>query len=111
MQAVEALVVEHRIYATCLSLDPLGLALVKDNWQRMYIQATALLLPLQPSPEFVKRFDAASQQSRLLDTHQTLAATQQYCQAHQAEISRFYSFGFGSLAQAIDAVLHPKPVD
>ena len=32
MRAVDAVVAEHRLYATCLSLTPQLLPLVQENW-------------------------------------------------------------------------------
>jgi hypothetical protein len=109
--AVEQVQKEHRIYAICLALDPLASSLVQENWQRMRIQTEALLEPLQPSAAFVKKFEAASQSSRLLDVRWSLSEATVFCQKNQAQVSQFYTFGFTALDQAVNAVLHPKAVE
>jgi hypothetical protein len=43
LQAVAAVVAEHRIYATCFSLEPMAYQLVRENWAREVKEGTEAL--------------------------------------------------------------------
>ena len=108
LQAVEKVVAEHKVYATCLSLEPTSYRIVQENWTREVSQGADALKALKPSPALVARFVAAVDSSRLIDKTMTLSAAMAYCQKNEAQVRVFHEFGFSRLSQAIDAAAKPK---
>jgi hypothetical protein len=108
LQAVEKVVAEHKIYATCLSLEPTSYRIVQENWTQEVSQGADALKALRPSPALVERFAAAVDSSRLIDKTMPLSAAMAYCQKNEAQVRVFHEFGFSRLSQAIDAAAKPK---
>lgn len=111
LQAVEKVVAEHKVYATCHSLDALSLRLVQQNWSREVGQGAEALKALKPSAALVARYLVATDSARLLDKGMTLSAAMAYCEKNHAQVTKFEEFAFSRLAIAIDtaAKLKPKP--
>lgn len=108
MQAVEKVVAEHKVYATCLALEPTTYRIVQENWTREVSQGAEALRALKPSPALVARFVAAVDSSRLIDKTMTLSAAMAYCEKNEAQVRKFHEFGFSRLSQAVDAAAKPK---
>ena len=102
LQFTEAVVAEHRIYATCLSLNKISLSIVEENWTREVKQAAERLQGEQPSADFIRRFSAAVEFDKLLDRSMPLAAAIALCHTHDRQVETFYEFGFSRLVDAID---------
>jgi hypothetical protein len=109
MQAVEKVVAEHKVYATCLSLEPTSFRIVQDNWAREVSQGAEALKALKPSPALVARFLVAVDSARLIDKDATLAVAMAFCQKNAAQVMKFHEFGFSRLSEAIDKAAKPKP--
>ncbi len=101
MKAVEKVVAEHKMYATCLSLEPMSFRIVQENWTREVSQGAEALKELKPSPALVARFLAAVDSARLLDKKMTLDLAMAYCRQNEAQVRKFHEFGFSRLSEAI----------
>lgn len=101
LAAVERVVAEHRIYATCLSLEPGSYRLVQDLWAQDVKAASAVLRDARPSVGFVARFAAAVHPSRLIDEDRSLASAIAYCHPHETQLRKFHEYGFSRLATAV----------
>ena len=101
MRAVDAVVAEHRLYATCLSRTPQMLPLVQENWKREVSEAVDALKPLKPSPGFMAKFVAAVDFSNLLDRGMSLSAAIDLCQRNEKVVNKFHEFGYTRLGTAI----------
>lgn len=108
MQAVEKVVAEHKMYATCLSLEPTTYRIVQENWTREVSQGAEALRAIKASPALVARYIAAVDSSRLLDKTMTLSAAMSFCQKNEAQVRKFHEFGFSRLAPAIDTAAKLK---
>jgi hypothetical protein len=108
LQAVEKVVAEHRVYATCLSLEPTSYRIVQDNWTREVSQGADALKALKPSPALIARFLAAVDSSRLIDKTMSLSAAMAYCQKNEAQVRVFHEFGFSRLGEAISSAAKSK---
>ena len=108
MKAVEKVVAEHKVYATCLSLEPTSYRIVHENWTREVSQGAEALKALNPSPALVARYIAAVDSARLIDKTMTLAAAMAYCEKNAAQVKKFHEFGFSRLSEAINAAFKPK---
>ncbi len=102
LQSVEAVVAEHKIYATCFSLDSTAYQIVQENWLREVKQGAETLKGLNPSVAFMARFAYAVNPTRLLDEGMTISAAMAYCQKNEQQARKFHEFGFSHLADAID---------
>ena len=108
MQAVEKVVAEHKVYATCLSLEPMSFKIVQENWTREVSQGAEALKSIKPSPALVARYLVAVDSSRLLDKTMTLTAAISYCEKNAAQVMKFHEFGFSRLSEAINTAVKPK---
>src|SRR3989338_4450634 len=102
LRLTEEVVAEHRIYATCLSLDKISLSIVEESWAREVKQAVERLRGEKPSADFIRRFSAAVEFDKLLDRSMTLAAAIDLCHTHDRQVETFYILGYSRLADAID---------
>lgn len=102
LRLTEAVVAEHRIYATCLSLNKISLSIVEENWTREVKQAAERLRGEKPSADFIRRFSAAVEFDKLLDRSMPLAAAIEFCHKHDKQVETFYMLGYSRLADAID---------
>lgn len=105
LQLTEAVVAEHRVYATCMSLDKTSLSIVEENWTREIKQAAERLRGEKPSADFIRRFSAAVEFDKLLDKSMTLAAAIDFCHKHDRQVVSFYELGFSRLVDAIDKAI------
>jgi len=103
MAAVETVVAEHRIYATCLSLDKLSLSIVQENWRREVKLATEELREVKPSAAFLHRFAGAVDFANLLDRSRHLEDAMNYCHANEKLLVNFQTFEFSHLVTAIES--------
>lgn len=110
LQLTEAVVAEHRVYATCMSLDKTSLSIVEENWAREIKQAAERLQGEKPSADFVRRFSAAVEFDNLLDRSMTLATAIDLCHTHGRQIETFHELGFSRLVDAIEKAT-TRPVE
>jgi hypothetical protein len=103
MAAVEKVVAEHRIYATCMSLDKMGLALVQQNWKEEVTLATEELRKVKPSATFVLRFAGAVDFSNLLNRSRNFGDAMDYCHTNEKQLRMFDTFEFSHLVTAIES--------
>lgn len=103
VKAIDAVVAEHQVYATCLSLEPQGLSLVQESWRREVAQAADSLKSLKASPALLIRFVSATDVSRLFDGSMRLSAAVDLCRKNEATVRKFYEFGYTRLAAAVEA--------
>jgi hypothetical protein len=101
IRATDAVVAEHKVYATCLALDKQGLALVRENWRREVAQAVDVLRDLQPPALFALRFSEAIDFSRLLDGDMKLSAAVEFCHKNEKTTLKFYELGYARLSSAV----------
>ena len=101
IRATDAVVAEHRVYATCLALDGQGLALVRENWRREVAQAVDALRDLKSPALFALRFSEATDFSRLLDGDMKLSAAMEFCQKNEKTTRKFYELGYTRLASTV----------
>jgi len=102
LQAVNTIVAEHRLYATCMSLDKVSLSIVEENWRREVKQATEAFKDLNPPPTFWPQFNAAVSFDKLLDRNATLGSTMALCHKNDKAVAQFQSFGFSHLRSAAE---------
>lgn len=103
-KAIESVVAEHQLYATCLSLEPSALPLVQESWRRDVAQAADTLKRLKASPGLMARFMVMTDASRLLDDSMRLSAAIALCHKNEATVRKFHEFGQTRLAAALEAV-------
>ena len=108
LNAIDKVVAEHRIYATCMSLDKLSHRVVQENWAREIKLGAEALRPLNPSVGFVARYAKAVEPSRLLENDMPLSTAMTYCWANEAQVQKFHVFDFSRLADAINKVVVRK---
>jgi hypothetical protein len=101
MHAVEKVVAEYRIYATCLSLDPMALSLVNETWNREVLAGVDALKEIGPSAALAARFATTVAPSQLLDPTMRLSDAIEYCKATRAQVLNFYSLSVSRLAPVI----------
>lgn len=109
IRAVDDVVAEHRVYATCLALDGAGLSLVQENWRREVARAVEILKDMNPTAKFVLRFSEATALSRLLDGDMRLSAAMDFCHKNEKTTRKFYEFGYTRLPSAIARAAKQAP--
>jgi hypothetical protein len=102
LRAVDAVVSEHRLYATCLALDGSSHALVNDMWNKEVAQAMDWLKPFKPSLVFLAKFRGKVEPSSLLDRDMALSAAMDLCHKSGKLVSRFYAFEWTPLWRALE---------
>lgn len=103
VKAIDAVVAEHQVYATCLSLESQGLPLVQESWRREVAQAADSLKSMKASPALLARFVSATDPSRLFDGNMRLSAAMELCRKNEVTVRKFYVFGYTRLAAAVEA--------
>jgi hypothetical protein len=101
LRTAEKVVAEHRVYATCLSLDSIGYQLVQDSWDREVKRAMEALKELGASLMLTTRFAAAVRSEKLIDGGMSLSAAMTFCKKNEARVSKFYELGFSRLADEV----------
>jgi hypothetical protein len=101
MRAVEEVVTEHRIYATCLALDPLSLSLVQEGWNREVRDGVDALKEIGASADLAARFATAVAPSQLLDVNMSLSNAIEFCKTNHDRVATYYKLGATKLAPAI----------
>lgn len=101
LRAVEKVVAEHKIYATCLALDPLSLSLVQEGWNREVRDGADTLKEIGASSDLVARVAMAVAPSRLLDVNMSLSNAIEFCKTNHDQVATYYKLGATKLAPAI----------
>lgn len=102
LKATETVVAEYRTYATCLSLDPSGPALVQEAWRMQTGQALEVLRRLKASAGLLARFSKVVSPANLVDGDMKLSLAIAYCHANHQTVRKFHEFGYTSLSDVIE---------
>jgi hypothetical protein len=103
IKAVHAVVAEHKIYATCLSLDSQAFNGVREVWRHEVMDAEKVLKTLKPTPAFIVRYTTAIAPSRLLDDSMKLSEAIAYCKQNEKQFQKFYLLGYSRLVTALES--------
>lgn len=99
--SINKIVAEHKIYATCLSLDSTSYQLVLTNWEREVDSAIEKIKSYKPSLTFIAKFKSAVATENLIDKNLSLADAMEYCHKNEEQVKKFYEFGHSRLSDAI----------
>lgn len=102
--AVEAVVAEHRLYATCLSLDPLGYDTVQKIWELEVQDGLLALTRMKASPVLLARVGRAVSFDSLIDADLSLGEAIRYCHENMEQVRKLDEFGYTRLVNAIEKV-------
>lgn len=101
ISAVEKVVAEYKIYATCSALNPMFLSIVMEGWDHEVQEGVNALREIDSNGILLANFATAVAPSQLLDPNMRLSDAIEYCKTNHAKIQTFFELGASRLYPTI----------
>ncbi len=104
-RAVEAVLAEYRIYATCTALFPGSLELVEELWKREVSSGADALKNAGKNKLLLIRYQALAGGSKLYDPQMPLGEAVSLCERNKEALNRYHTLDVMRMADEMEKVM------